>query len=139
MHDAICIQLVVLLSGYVVKLALAAKWISINSLSLFTAYPIHMKSKIPLVSTKCWFALAEISMVFQKHPTLPSLPLILLTSILAIPVSTLTSILGRLNVRQPGSKSFYQQRFHISFSTCDNNFKKICSCGNTRSLWKLGE
>ena len=62
-----------------------------------------MRMTLPFVSTKCWFAFAEISIVFQKHPTLPSFPFIRLTSILAIPVSTLTSILGRLNVKQPGS------------------------------------
>ena len=83
-----------------------------------------MRMTLPLVSTKCWFALAEISIVFQKHPTLPSFPLIRLTSILAIPVSTLTSILGRLNVKQPGSKYFYWFLFQISFSTCDNKFQK---------------
>ena len=77
-----------------------------------------MRMTLPFVSTKCWFAFAEISIVFQKHPTLPSFPLIRLTSILAIPVSTLTSILGRLNVKQPGSKYFYKNFIQNLFSTC---------------------
>ena len=64
--------------------------------------------------------LPEISMVFQKQPTLPSLPLMRFTSILAVPISTLASMRGWANVKQPGSErvnlvSFKQVIMHASF------------------------